>query len=474
MELTYDLAIFLAFFAFMGLISLFSWQKGFAFFLVYIFFEDALRMKIFNNNVVIQIAKDFLLLGIYAGCFIENRKGWKFYSFVPAVLLAISYKLANILNPKSVSVALGFASLRLDYFYFPIIWVSSIYFESPKRLAKFLITSSSIVSLICVLAFVQILTGPQWWWNFFGNYDTLTAFSYHIWSTETGTVFRPFGIFNNSGRFMSMLQIFSFFILLGWSFQDVLFTKTKKKIFWVLMILFIPGFIYSISRTAFLLLLIITVFYILQLRGIGTKEFLKKITLNRIAFLLLIFIILTLTSSFFAKNVKDTLNFLSKSITPGEREFEVGKRASSAYEALVYSIAESGFIGHGTGANSLGLLYILGKRYKSMNVESGYAAVIWESGIIGLFVWIYLWYGIFKFFQRLKISSKNFYVANANYLATLNIFMFLACYFTGFQVFQSWIFNLLLWNFLGIVIAINTNSEKYLQYQKLIRESDTK
>lgn len=196
MEITYELSLYLAFFAALGIMALFNWRKFFLFFFIYIFFEDFIRMKFFLNNVAIQVAKDLLLIGIYIGFFIDRRNKIKLFSFIPAIIGFIIFQFINIFNPHAKSALMGFAALKLNFFYLPILWLSYVYFQNLNNLKKFLLISFYIASCICIIAMIQIVTGPQIWYDFFGHHDTLIAFSYHSWAVEEG-IFRPFGIFNN-------------------------------------------------------------------------------------------------------------------------------------------------------------------------------------------------------------------------------------------------------------------------------------
>jgi len=459
MIITYNLAIFLAIFALLGLISIFNWRKGFFLFLIYIFFEDAIRMKLFHNNVVVQIAKDLLLIGVYIGCFIEKSHEFKLFRFIPPILFLIAFETFNIFNPENISLTMGFAALKLSFFYFPIIWIAIIYFKNPLNLKIYLLVSFIIVSIICTIAFIQTITGPDWWWDFFGNYETLTKYSYHTWTEEA--VFRPFGIFNNSGRFMQLLFINYFYFLLCFTLQNLILSPLSKKIFWLFSIPYFMGFIYSISRTSFAILVAVTLFYIFQMKGLTSKELFKVITLNRLSFVIIILLIFFISSNIFRENVKNTIEFLYKSVIPGHKEFEVSKRIDGAIWSFQYAVDKSGFFGHGTGINSLGLVHILGEKF-TMKVESGYAAVIWEQGLIGLALWLYIWITILRFLFSMYRQSKVFFLLNSNFLSILMIISFLISFLGGFQTFQSWIFNILFWNFIGIIISLNLNYEKYL------------
>jgi len=109
----------------------------------------------------------------------------------------------------------------------------------------------------------------------------------------------------------------------------------------------------------------------------------------------------------------------------------------------------------------MGLVHILGEKF-TMKVESGYAAVIWEQGLIGLALWLYIWITILRFLFSMYRQSKIFFLSNSNFLSILMIISFLISFLGGFQNFQSWIFNILFWNFIGIIISLNLNYEEYL------------
>ena len=316
----------------------------------------------------------------------------------------------------------------------------------------------TIMSGICLIAFIQTLTGPEFWWNFFGNWEPLVHFSYHGWVVQD--VFRPFAIFNNSGRFMHLLHISYFYFLLTWTFSDRIFTSGMKKYFWVLSLIYIVGFFYSMSRTSFLSLSIISVFYVLQIKGITTKDLLKQATIKRVGLIFLILIVVFVSASLFGSRVSRNIDFLYQSVLPGQEQYSVPQRIGGAIDNLKKAYAKGGWLGRGTGTGSLGATYITGKFY-AYEVESGYSVVLLETGIIGLILWLIFWGTLLRFFFLLKSLARNYYLANIIYLGILAILTLLMVIVLGIQTYQSWIFNILFWNFLGILIGIYQNAESY-------------
>ena len=466
MEATNENIIYCAFFLILGLGSIFKWRVGFIFFLIYIFFEDAIRMKFFNNNILTQISKDLVLIGIYLGWLLERSFKIKFYKFTISIIIIIAFQAINIFNPQTLSLSSGIAGLKLNFFYFPIFWIASDYFSNPARLQRYFIMLMIIMSLLSIVALIQTIFGPDFWWDFFGNYDPLVHFSYHTWKEEA-PVFRPFAIFNNSGRFMHLLFIYYFYLLLLWALQDVLFNRNQRFLLIICIIIFVAGFFYSINRTSFLVLAIITFAYTIHVKGMSVTQIIKQITIKRIAFAFIIIIVFYITSSVFRKEVKDIIEFLVTSVIPGHKEFSVIERFTESIENVIKSAKESGLFGHGTGSQSLGLTYFFGSRVKLYLTESGYANIIWEMGLVGFFLWLYMWKKIFSYFFILY-KNANLLVINVSYIFMLLIISIFMVLIVGFQTFQSWIFNIMFWNFLGIIIAIIQNDELYMK--KLYQE----
>jgi hypothetical protein len=455
-----NLYIYFSFFAIMGLAATFNWRKFYPLFIIYIFFEDAIRMKIFDNNVATQLAKDFLLIGIYLGWLLENSFKIKRYNFIISILIVIAFQCINILNPECLSLYSAIAGLKLNFFYFPIIWISASYFSDPTTLRRFLLIALFIMACLGAIALHQTIYGPEQWWDFFGNYDDLIHFSYHTWKEEP--VFRPFAIFNNSGRYMHLLYIYYFYLLLMWTFNDIFFSKSQKGLVIMLLIPTLAGFFYSINRTGFVALSIVTIAYLVRLKGVTSETIIKEITMKRIMLAFLIIFIFLVTSSLFKSKVKDIIEFLYKSVVPVYKEFHVVERLNWSADNIILAFQESGLMGHGTGSQSLGIIYFIGNKNNIYKVESGYATVIWEMGIIGFILWLNMWKSLMLYFHKLSKNS-NVIVANVSYLFILLIISLLLALIVGFQTFQSWIFNIMFWNFLGIVIAIIQNDELYMK-----------
>jgi O-antigen ligase len=116
-------------------------------------------------------------------------------------------------------------------------------------------------------------------------------------------------------------------------------------------------------------------------------------------------------------------------------------------------------LGHGTGSASLGLQYIslLDPRAKipPPAVEGGYAAVLWEWGVVGLVVW--LWWTI-RLLQKLWVATTK--VAGSPYhmygfsALLYTFFILFAWFFLGLQPYQNYITQAYLWFLAGLAFKL--------------------
>jgi hypothetical protein len=153
--------------------------------------------------------------------------------------------------------------------------------------------------------------------------------------------------------------------------------------------------------------------------------------------------------------------FCIETLSPLARETELAWRPSVYWQDIVKAARESGLVGHGTGTASLGLQYVYDLDYMYADqlypyaIEGGYAAVLWEFGLVGLAVW--LWWT-----TRLVIASvettrvlrgSRFYWIGIS--LSIFIFCFLFPYFfLGMQVYQNYVINAYHWFLCGLLFRL--------------------
>lgn len=153
--------------------------------------------------------------------------------------------------------------------------------------------------------------------------------------------------------------------------------------------------------------------------------------------------------------------FCIETLSPLARETELAWRPSVYWQDIVKAVRESGLVGHGTGTASLGLQYVYDLDYMYADqlypyaIEGGYAAVVWEFGLLGLAVW--LWWT-----TRLVIASvqttrslrgSRFYWIGVS--LSIFIFCFLFPYFfLGMQVYQNYVINAYHWFLCGLLFRL--------------------
>jgi hypothetical protein len=116
------------------------------------------------------------------------------------------------------------------------------------------------------------------------------------------------------------------------------------------------------------------------------------------------------------------------------------------------------FIGHGTGSASLGLQYVAKldpRAVISYSVEGGYAAVLWEWGVIGLVFW--MWWSVRLLWKLWVVSTKV--AGTAYHLFAFSAFLYaffilIAWFYLGMQPYQNYTTQAYLWFLAGIAFKL--------------------
>jgi len=126
-------------------------------------------------------------------------------------------------------------------------------------------------------------------------------------------------------------------------------------------------------------------------------------------------------------------------------------RVTGNLNSIIYAINESGYWGQGLGSNSLGL-YFIGRK---VNVEPGYAALIWEFGIIGFVLWLLLfitiWYKSIKIYLKMRKSK----VAPLALTIVILVSYSFVYQFIGYQIMQNYIVIIYFWTSVGMLFSLN-------------------
>jgi len=158
---------------------------------------------------------------------------------------------------------------------------------------------------------------------------------------------------------------------------------------------------------------------------------------------------------FFPERFSAAYHLYLESLNPGRAGAEVNVRPGSYWQDIVKAF---NLLGHGTGSASLGLQYVAKLDPQAElrpTTEGGYAAVLWEWGIVGLVIW--LWWSV-RLLRRLWVAKSKL-VGSPYYMYGFSIFLYaffilFAWFYLGLQVYQNYVTQAYLWFLAGVAFKL--------------------
>jgi hypothetical protein len=136
-------------------------------------FEGVLRKLIPSAQVEIYLLKDAILLAVYFGFLLEQRKTKIDVRSVARIklllVLGLIFGCLEIFNPNSPSVLVGIVGVKNYFLYAPIAFILPFAFNSQAQLAKLLKYYIAIAMPVAVLGFIQVAGGAGSALNFYVN-----------------------------------------------------------------------------------------------------------------------------------------------------------------------------------------------------------------------------------------------------------------------------------------------------------------
>ncbi|MBI4698935.1 MAG: hypothetical protein HY758_08535 [Nitrospirae bacterium] len=434
-----------------------NWHKDMVFlsFFVWINIEDIFRILL-NNNLLFYFVKDIYYAAMLAGFsyayFIKQQETKLENPIKLPLVLFLIFALLQSFNPNLKHPALPFIGFKAQFFYIPMFFLSYKYFSTEKRINNFIILTLTMIALESVLSVIQLIKGPQWWFSLVGKPETLDIFVGRAGALADEVIFRPSSIFANAGRFIQYLSVGST-ILVGTS---VVFRKMKlKMLFGSYLILTIMAMFVTSGRTTMYLFIITVLAYLFFMRD--ARKLLKIAAVLSLG-------LLSITTIFsLDADMRDYFIIISHLFTvPLSSMFNTDtsiwisetavSRGILYWSEIIRALIESGLSGHGTGTSSLGM-YFVGIEFIE-GAEPGYAALIWEYGILGPILWLLmmgtLWLKALSCFRDTR-NSKFRELAFSIFLLITYSFVY---QYVGFQILQNYIVQIYFWTFAGMLFAM--------------------
>lgn len=434
---------------FLLILILTSWSSPGAFigFFAWIHLEDLARLV--THNFQIFFVKDFLLAALFVSFCLDRRR--RALSLPPnpmvvPILVYGSFVLLQCFNPRIPDPRIPFVGLHSKLLYIPLFFISMAYFDSERKIRSFLTFLVVAVTGESLLALVQYFQDPSWWYRMMNLSEKAEVIIFREY-TVGGGLLRTGSIFNNPGRFTQFIIVVST-LLVG--SQALFRPRPSSSALWYigLTTIFAGGVFLQSSRAVFYLFCLSSV-AILVLHGRSLK--------NKLQALALLLVLIGVTHHLSTYVDTRIGVFYVESLDPTFKEYDsIGGRINRGFGQLDSSIRRSGLLGHGTGTSSLGRQYV--HRPNSSRglegKENGYAALIWELGLLGPLFWILL-------MGTLLLRGWQAYgrVRETNYgkLAFALVVMIALAFvlqFIGMQYLENYLVVTHFWAFAGLLFSL--------------------
>jgi hypothetical protein len=441
-----------------------NWRAGTFIFFGWLFFEDFAR-KYLGNNMAIYFGKDFLVAIVYLSFFIAyRRKQAKIFRppFLIPLLLFVWFGVIQVFNPASTSFFFGILGLKLYFYYIPLLFIGYSMIRTEEDLRRFYPFLMVLTIIVAGLGIAQAILGHT-----FLNPAVMQAeirelsSNYRVAPISGVIVYRPTSVFVSAGRFAFFL-VPAFLFAFGYGGYLLLRSKERRlltllavavttsaialcasrgTVLWTLgsILVCIPAFLWGCPWQKGQLVRVFRGFQRAALAGVAA---------------------LLLTSLFYPDALKNRLSFYWETLDPTSANSELVHRTQT------YPLQQLGYAfdyprwpyGYGIGTASLGTQYIgriLHTPGLAIGVESGFGALVLELGIVGLLLYLISASAIVISAWSAAVKLKGTPWFPIGFVIFWYTFLFLFPYvWGGFQSFEDFILNSLLWFSLGILFRL--------------------
>lgn len=366
-----------------------DWKQVVFFVLLWLLIE-ALPRRYLIDEPALTLAKDALLGLAYAKALwsLHRSGGFSMIRLHPllwtVLLMLSSWVIVQLFNPLLPSLYLGLLGLRAWLWWLPLLLLAPLCFHSKDELFAFVRRYVSLSIPLCLLGGIQLFVGRDHILN--RNYlDFEITYEFPV-SVGVNLV-RAISTFASNGIFAQYLFfiIFLTFVLLqAKSAQIGLLQRTA------LMIALPVGLVSNAGSTVPMLAGILLPTMMVVGGGLrGTARALLPLALfAAVAGAALYVISPAMIRSATARIVSP----LAAPRSGMDHSMNALDRAERAMEAVLLGL-NTAPLGHGVGSASLGAQYVLGGRQRASElapIEGGFARIAWETGVVGLLVFLLL------------------------------------------------------------------------------------
>jgi hypothetical protein len=454
----------------LSLMILRNWRLGIITFFVWILFEDFCR-KWFGNNLLFYATKDILIGITYLSYFSyswklrrERKDHFRNPLGVP-LLLMFAWACVELVNPGITDILVPILGLRMTFLYVPMIYLGYSFFRHERDVSRFFILLISFALPISSLGIAQSVLGSQ-----LLNPQSAPNFDLSSVRAVPGssfTVTRATSVFVDPGRYAMYLfaMVYLGLGLLGYLLETRPKPSAKLRLWVVLCWSLVLVGLFVCGQRAAIVWLILSV----PLIGFGywyAKHWGRssRRSSQLIQAALVCAVGLYLASVFFPLAFRSASALYQATINPTSQYSELTTRPVSYWADIKRALESNALIGHGTGTNSLGLQYVASYEAEqrmpgNYHVEAGFAAVIWEWGVVGLCLW--LWWSVLlvvKLIQKVMTLRFTRYYWLGVSIALFAFFLLFPWFYMGMQVYQQYVTQAFLWFMVGLVFRLPGDS----------------
>jgi hypothetical protein len=446
-----------------------DWHRGLYILLAWVVFEDLVR-KYLGNNMAVFFGKDCLVIVLYLSFFVaRSRKKVALFKppFLKFFLIFFWFGLMQVFNSNSTSLFYGLLGMKIDFLYFPLIYIGYALIEEEEDIRRFFSFNCVLILIVVGLGIAQSILGHTFLNPTVIQDDIRDLSMAYRTSPLTGlTAYRPNSVFVSTGRFQNFVTL-SWIVSLGYGGYLLLRSKKGRTLAFLTVGVAGVGVIMSTSRGVFMwcggsALIIIGGF----LWGAPWRqgEVLRIVRAIQRS-ILVAGLGLFATLEIFPDAVGSRFAIYSETLLPSSSASELAVRTGDY--PLRNFIATFDYpnwpYGYGIGTASLGIQYvarILHATPMRIGVENGFGQIILELGIIGLFLWIVLGASISITAWKVTKSLKGtpwFPLSFAIFIFAFLLLLPMSYY--AFISYQDYISNAYLWILLGIMFRLQTMPE---------------
>lgn len=462
-----DLAVTLAF-GVGGFCTIFifrDWRLGVAMFFVWAVFEDLLR-KFLGNNMMVYATKDLIILATYASFLLavaqKREKVLKNPLGLPLLLFVI-WVFIETLNPYLENYIVPFLGLRMSLFYIPMLYLGYSFAKREEQLRHFWFLMLAVAALTSGLGIIQSIVGLE-----FLNPESapnLRLFLTRYVPGSGAAVPRPTSTFVDAGRFAQYMMVMAYVGLgiVAYFYNTTAAARRSNRLLaWGAWVIIMIGLFLSGQRAAILWMVLslagMTLIWLTVKQRFRSQSG-RPFPLGRV--LLAGAAVLVVSMAVAPQRFESALRFYTETIDPSSPYTEFSSRPQTYARLVTIAWEESAWLGHGTGSASLGLQYVMPllpeqEAYKYRpQVEGGYAAVLWEWGIVGLVLWLWWSLLLLKVMAQAvwKLRGTRFFWLSLTLAVCIFVVLF-PSFFLGMQIYQNYLTQAFLWFLIGMLFQL--------------------